>query len=274
MISRRCFNKKGVIKRIAYVFTFILLVTALSSMTFYTAGSASRIIPSDHCEGGDCCINSDCSCPNCEGRGKPGGVCENCDGDLCPNCGNCYICGKSPCPECRDNFLHTDDRYGDVTVEDDPVPLLSTLEPDFFLFAPMGIPTWSIFNLILTVTGILLSMLTILQALFQKKEEFNEVDRYAAKIMKDNCAQNDKLLEFLENEDQYNKRRRLIAFCIKYVLSFAAALLLMLTQNFKGIIAIFDLWSVAHAIMFAGIIISGRLVFRKHQKELFEICKT
>jgi len=157
-----------------------------------------------------------------------------------------------------------------MIVEDDPIPLFSADGRDFFLFAPFGIPTWSIFNLILTVAGAVLSIITVIHAFIQKKEEFNEVDKYAAKIMAGNTAQNEELLVFIANEDQYNKRRRLTALVVKCVLSFCAVLLLILTQNFKGAVAVFDFWSVAHTAMFAGIIISGRLVFKKHREELIE----
>jgi len=233
MLLRQYFIKKGIIKRILLVLTALMLITALSAMTFYSAGSTGRIIPSDNCDGGNCCLSIDCSCTNCD------------NGEMTAQADNIHY---------------------DVVIEDEPIPLFSSNGRDFFLFAPMGVPSWAIFNLILTVTGVVLSLITVLRALRQKKEEFSEIDRQAAKFMEDDSIMTEEVIGFIENENLYTSRRRLIALVIKYVLSFAAALLLILTQNFKGVVAVFDFWSAVHAIMFTGIIISGRLVFKKHRK--------
>jgi len=274
MQPQRYFTKKEVVKRVLMFLTTISLITTLSAVTFYSAASTNRVIPSENCDGGDCCQSSDCSCPNCAGNGEsagePAGDCTLCGGArLCGTCNGCLDCGYNrfdDCPECSGLLLPEENSRGDVTVEDDPVPLFFVNDRGFFLFAPMGIPTWSVFNLILTAAGIFLSIITILRALYQKREEFTEVDKCAAKIMSGDSANKDELLIFIANEDNYNKRRRLIAFAVKYVLSFAAVLLLLLTQNFKGAIAIFDFWSAVHLIMFTGIIISGFLVFKKIER--------
>ncbi|MCL2819492.1 MAG: hypothetical protein FWD38_01460 [Oscillospiraceae bacterium] len=308
MVPRKYLLRKSVLKRITHVLTCILLIFTLSAATIYKAGSTgseNRITPSDHCDGGSCCIMSDCSCPNCDGRGEPGGICDDCGGDLCSHCGNCYSCGESPCPECRlycydcgslnlcatcngclDCGYNRKDgcpecgsvlapaalRNHEVIVENVPVPLFSADGRDFFLFAPMSVPTWSVFNLILTAAGVILSIFTILRAFLQKKEEFNNLDAEAEKIMEKESALTGDFLAAVDNENLYSERRRLTALIIKYLLSFCAALLLLLTQNFKGAVAIFDIWSVLHAAFFTGIIISGHLVFKTHKKEVQSEC--
>jgi len=232
MISQWLSLKRASIKRFLLTLTTISLIVAVSAMTSYNAGSVSRVIPSDYCDGGDCCVTSDCSCPNCY--------------------------GQSHLP---DGGFHQE-----VTVEDFPVPLFSADGRDFFVFAPMGIPAWALFNLILTATGLILSILIVLRALRQKKDEFNEFDEQAAKLMNNSCAQNEKLLSFVESEDLYSRKRRLTALESMYILSFGAALLLILTQRFNGSIAIFDFWSVFHAVIFGCVIMSGRLVFKKFER--------
>jgi len=280
MHPRRYFTKKAVVKRIVFILTAIVLITVVSSVTFYSASGAGRVIPSESCEGDDCCLKSDCLCPNCTGHGEPDGDCTRCGGKrLCGTCNGCLDCGYDrdiECIECGNQTVPAENKFtgfagfSEVTVEDDPVPLFKINDRSFFLFAPMGIPTWSIFNLILAVTGIFLSLLTIIRALCQKREEFTEVDKCAAKIMSGDFANKDELLVFIANEDFYNKRRRLVALAVKYILSFASVLLLLLTQNFKGVVAIFDYWSAAHSIFFTGIIISGRFVFKNFREELLK----
>jgi len=235
MISQSHIIKRRIAKRLLFILTAITLVLVLSAMTFYTAGADNRLIPSEHCDGGDCCTSSDCTCTNCTAH--PG-----------------YA------------------SYPEVIIEDEPIPLFSADGRDFFLFAPMGIPTWAIFNLIATAAGILFSLLTIFKAIKQKKHENNEVDEYTAKLVADNNAENEELLAFIENEDRYNRQRRLIALIAMYVLSFSAALLLILTQNFKGAVALLDFWSVAHTVILACLLVSGSLVFKKYRRELLEIC--
>jgi len=235
MTWRKHFIKRGIAKRILYAITTIMLITLLSAMTFYSAASSEHVIPSDYCNGDECCLSNDCSCPNCTGIVVPGS-------------------------------------FPEVIIEDYPLPLFSAVGRDFFLFAPMGVPTWSIFNLILTATGILLSILTILRAIKQKKDEFNEINEYATKLMTDDSAKNEELLAFIAKDEHFIKRRRLIALVIMYIFSFGAALLLLLTQNFKGAVAVFDIWSVVHAVMFTCLLISGNFVFKKFRKEQIKIC--
>jgi len=233
MFLQKLFSKKGFPKRIVCVFIIFVLMTFLSGLTTYSAEANFQVAVSDCCTGGECCTDNDCSCPNCTAHG---------------------------------NDTLSDGGFNEVTVEDDPLPLLSGKTNDFFMFAPMGVPTWSVFNLALTSAGILLSMLMIFRALLQKKQEFDEIDEAAYKIMTDNSTRDDEMLVFIENDERFTKRRRLFALGVKYVFSFSALILLFLTQNFKGIPALFDVWSPTHAALFAGIVISGSFVFKKLER--------
>ena len=224
------------LKRCCFALLYFVLISTVSVMTFINAGATVRIVPSDHCDGGDCCTDIECSCFDC--------------------CDNLSLTGFE----------------GEVAVEDEFIPLFSSDIPNFFLFAPFGMPTWAIFNLLLTAAGVLFTVITVARTLYQKKSENDEIDEQTKQIMIKNSLDSEGLLDIIENDEIYCRRRRLIALTVMYVLSFAAVLLLLLTQNFKGIIAVFDIWSVIHAIMFAFILSSGRLVFKTHGKELSQTC--
>jgi len=295
--------KSGSFKRFLYIMTAVLLIAALSSMTFITASSADRGAPrSPCCEGGSCCILSDCECPNCEDRDEPGTACSRCNGDLCANCGNCYECGTSPCPLCRDycfvcgsfDLCETcngcldcghnrdancpdcgeellpvndfgNDAFPDFIIEDGPVPLFSVGGLDFFMFAPPGMSAWAILSLVLTISGIIFSIVITILAIRQKESEHKEFDERTSELYSVNTLENLQLLGALENEEQFNKQRRLWALVMVYLLSFCAVLFLLLLQDFRGVIVLFDRWVIVHSIIFAGILVCGKLVFKRYE---------
>jgi len=117
---------------------------------------------------------------------------------------------------------------------------------------------------VLTFAGIVLAILFILRAVEQKKEENELVDKQTTLIKNSNSFNSEQLLKMVEEADRYNNRRRLSALTAMYVFSFGAALLLLLTQNFLGLITVFDFWSIAHSIMLVGILFSGKFVFTKY----------
>ena len=296
-------KKSYLIKKYLYIFIAVLLIMTLSSMTFINMASAARVIPvSSCCDGGDCCILSDCECPNCEDRGEPGSICGRCGGDLCANCGNCYDCGTSPCPLCRDycfncgsfNLCHTcfgcldcghnqdpecpecgeeplliseadDNIYRELTIEDSPVPLFSAAGFDFFLFAPFGMPSWAILSLLLTLAGIVFSFIVIIRSARQKERENKEFDERTAKLSGVNSLENVQLLSALENEERFIRQRRLWALIALCFLSFSALLLLVLIQDFRGVVVLFDFWVVIHLALFSGILICGKLAFKRYE---------
>ena len=296
-------------RQVFLVIAVILLIAALVSMALDLTASAGfdstshgeTVTPSAHCDGGECCIMSECTCPSCEGRGDPGGVCDRCGENLCPDCGNCDNCGTSPCPHCRDtcfecgsfnlcdtcngcldcgynrdpdclecgDFLFFIADTGNVIpVGEPPVTLFSNDGFDILLFAPFGTPAWAIINVVLTVAGVILTFATIIRAVGRKKGENNEIDKYVALFHVDSYVDTQTLI-ILNDDERYNKRRRLWVFVTMYVLSIAAVMFLVLIQDFRGVIALFDWWTIIHSMLFAGIVICCRLVFRKPAKRLY-----
>jgi len=171
------------------------------------------------------------------------------------------------CPECSEETLVITDYYSETTIDDEPVPLFSAAGLDFFLFAPFGIPAWAILSLIFTIAGIVFSFFVIIRTARQKKEENKAFDERSAKLHSVNSLENMQLLGILESEERFIKQRRLWALVMTCFLSFSAVLFLVLMQDFEGIVVLFDWWVIIHSVLFAGILICGKLVFKKYEFE-------
>ena len=263
MITLNKSGKRKPLKRIFLFATVIFLITVLSQATLFSALSVNNVTPSDHCEGGDCCIRSECSCPNCEGRGVPGGICEDCGDDLCTNCGNCCTCGTSPCPECRNQI-------NEVSIDDEPVPLIAIGNSGILLFAPFGVASWAISNLLLTAAGLVCAFIVILKAVRNKRNENSILSNRINHLSNRNLHNNEYAIEMIGSHERSSKRRRLSLMTVMYVLSFGSVALLMVFQNFRGIIALFDWLTAIHILLFAGVLVSGGFVFRKKQNYAFK----
>jgi hypothetical protein len=155
---------------------------------------------------------------------------------------------------------------GSLDIEDEPLPLFNLFGAPVFFFAPVGKPAWAILNVLLTIAGIVISIITILRAVNQKKIENKNVDNQCSAMVRNtDNFNNDVFVDLIKHKEQYNKKRRLGALISMYVLSIGALIFLLIVQDFRGIIAIFDRWVIIHAILFIGVIICNKLVFRKYE---------
>jgi len=145
-----------------------------------------------------------------------------------------------------------------------PVLMLTESGFEILLFAPFGMSAWAIMNILLTFAGIVLTFITIIRAVRQKKTENNGVERYVALFNIDSYIDTQTLV-ILNNGEQNNKRRRLGAFIAMYTLSIGAVMLLILVQDFTGAIALFDWWTIVHTALFAGILVFYRLIYIKNE---------
>jgi len=271
--------------------TFIFLLIILFISVFFIPTVSAQC-----CDGGDCCIQNDCWCPMCWDRGEPGGICEHCGSDLCPECGNCYNCGQSPCPTCRttciecggplcehcrgcldcghgrdqncpycgdEEELPLDGGDGVFFIDDsgDLIPLASLWGADVFLFAPFGTPAWIITNLIAGITGGLLLVIATLRIILHKRKETMRIEAELAGINFDESIKSKGIFGVLVKiEAKYTEHRNNVYITMGF-LALLGVIILILTQSFRGIIAIFDWWTIIHIMLFAGIIICNKLVF-------------
>jgi len=153
-----------------------------------------------------------------------------------------------------------------LDIGDDPLPLFNVFGTPVFFFAPIGMSSWALLSVLLTIAGIALSILTILRAVYQKKTENKNVDnQYSAMLRNADSFNDDIFFELIKHKEQYNKKRRLAALLLMYILSISALILLLIVQDFRGVIALIDWWTFIHASLFLGVVICNKLVFRKNE---------
>jgi hypothetical protein len=272
------------------LFIVCVVLLIVFSIMIFTLTTASATASCPNCGGvgeptgafcdlcGSCgsCFGCGYACIDCCGDGRRCGecCCEFC-GDLCDTCGGCLECEQGCDTECLD--------YGDapvseyepyyheiVDIDDDLLPLFDIFGTPIFFFAPIGMPAWAILSVLLTIAGIFLSLVTILRAVNQKRNENKNVDnQYSAMVNNVDSFNDDVFIDLIKHKEQYNKKRRLGALISMYILSIGALILLLMVQNFRGVIALFDWWVIIHAVLFIGVIICSKLVFRK-DKDLTE----
>jgi hypothetical protein len=188
---------------------------------------------------------------------------------MCDICGGCLECGNFCDPECPGcgNSPVADNQpyYRDILdIEDDPLPMFNIFGTPIFMFAPPGMPSWAIMNVLLTIAGVVLSIITILRAVSQKKTENKNVDNQCSAMLRNvDSFNNDTFISLLKHKEQYNNKRRLGALISMYVFSIGALIFLLIVQDFKGVIALFDRWVFIHAILFIFVVICNKFVFRK-----------
>jgi len=120
--------------------------------------------------------------------------------------------------------------------------------------------------LVLTALGVGFTAFVIYRAVRQKKDENDAIDEHSSLLRNIDSFDNEKVCRVVEEKERYNKRRRLGAFSLMYTFAAAAVLLIILFQDFKGIIVLFDWWVIVHAALFTGVLVSGKLVFRKYEE--------
>jgi len=150
-------------------------------------------------------------------------------------------------------------------VEDNPAPLFSIGNLDFFIFAPEGMPYWAILSLILTAAGIVYSITTIIRAVSRKKHENRIINDYYGSLYYDEPTCNADVAAAIEEREKTSGNYRFAALSVMYFLNIVCVLLLFLVQKFKGVIVLFDWWVLIHAVIFAFIILCGELAVKKQK---------
>jgi hypothetical protein len=190
---------------------------------------------------------------------------------MCDSCGGCLECknGYDPeCPDCGNAPVAVNESYYPdiLDIDEDLLPLFDLFGTPIFFFAPVGMPSWAILSVLLTIAGVVISIFTILCAIRQKKTENINVDNQCSAMVRNvDSFNNDVFIDLIKHKEQYNNKRRLAALILMYVLSIGALVILLIIQNFRGVIAIFDRVTIIHAILLIGIIVCCTLVFRKYE---------
>jgi Mg2+/citrate symporter len=119
-------------------------------------------------------------------------------------------------------------------------------------------------SLLLTATGVALSVAVTRRALRQKKNENKAISKHT-EMLHNAEIDGAKIAELVDSKERYNKRRRLSFLNLMLALAILNTMLFVLLQDFRGIIVVFDWWALLHAIILACVALCGKLVFRKNE---------
>jgi len=150
-----------------------------------------------------------------------------------------------------------------------------------YLFAPWGTPSWAILSLLLTVLGVIISTFITTRAIIQKKNENASIAGFTGLDLNDDGMKKKKFPGSFFNsgilssynglfsvEKSKNERRKLTYLGTQIVLVIFTIILILLVQDFRGIIVLFDWWVLIHSALFGAIVYCGVKVPGKHRKQI------
>ena len=141
--------------------------------------------------------------------------------------------------------------------EDDEVVVIEIIDEATPLAAPTEIRgSWALWNLILSIAGAILALMMGIRVLMKKRQEKeNEDGRAAAKASTD------------DDESEEKKRGRLLLTLAIPFLAIVGIILFILTQDMRLPMIMIDWWTLAHAILFIGGIVSYIFAYKKEKDE-------
>ena len=198
----------------------------------------------EHCT---CCRYDGCdnrySCENCQ-KCSEHCICDTCIYENCENAATCSSCGMcnvhcnccahencnnkricSFCGKCSEHCTCITSLADGTIISDDIFPLANQRAPLFtfmgnnvYLWGPLNIASWALVNLLLTIAGIIMAVLFVTK---RKKEN--------------------------PDTDTKQRKRFFLTACSLCVI---AILLFIITQDLTALIALFDIWTIAHMAIF------------------------
>jgi len=154
---------------------------------------------------------------------------------------------------------------------DDSIPLFTFGNSNVYLFAPFDVPSWTVINLVLTVISIVLVILITFIIIRIKKRYDKEIIKDVLEVQRDfvsddNSLNTIEIVNTLEKVERTQFDRKSKGFIVAGILAIISITILLITQNFIGIIALFDWWTIAHIIILAGVIIGVKIVLDKKEE--------
>jgi uncharacterized membrane protein len=124
-----------------------------------------------------------------------------------------------------------------IYIEERPLPLVLWSEG-----------TWALWNLILSLAGAALALMTGIRVLMKKREEKDAENIYAEKSEKKKCS-------------------RLFFILATPLLAIVGILLFILTQDMRLTVIMTDWWTPVHVVLFAGGIFSYVFAYRNEKTD-------
>ena len=180
-----------------------------------------------------------------------------------------------------------------TALEDPPVPLAPNDPSEPYtiqignlqipLAAPPGFNAWALMNLILSILGVALAIVTIKRYRTQRKIEQDEEDAIKEQLlMREGIIADEETgvtaamseaeattLAASETGDEIDKRKQtgLVWPVGVGIVSVAAIILFVLTQDMNNPWVLLDRWTIAHGIMFTAKIAAYYMMFKKQNKD-------
>jgi len=139
-------------------------------------------------------------------------------------------------------------------IQDDAPPLVTTPfgRGGLLLFAPRGVPSWALMNLILSLIGIVLAAVTLGYALFRRRNDDREFER---EYRTDHG-------HIREEEEVRYRRYGLIFLVIAVIISIISIIIFVLTQDMRNMMVLLDWLTLIHVILLAAQIVAIALTRR------------
>jgi len=144
--------------------------------------------------------------------------------------------------------------YAPIELDETTPPRTSIFGRQFLLFALPEVDSWALLNLLMSIAGIILVVITVIRLLAHKIKEDKKVhDRIS------NSSNED--FENPENNDP-SKKFRLTWFAAGAVAALTAVIVFLLTQDITAIIALADWWTIIHIAILTVVAVSYVVVFK------------
>ena len=129
-----------------------------------------------------------------------------------------------------------------IEIGDEPIPLYA------------GRPLeWALLNLIMSLIGVVLGIITGVRVLRINKNEQYE-------------SEDEELYENEEYERRENKKRRLMWLIVTFLMAFAGIILFILTENMRHPMVMVDRWTIINFIILAIEILAVVLCFKENNQ--------
>ena len=123
------------------------------------------------------------------------------------------------------------------------------------LFAPMGMRSWALLNLVMAILGAALATFLAVRALFRRRSD-NRLDMAHAPD------------DFIEFEDENrNSPHRPVWLAVAFITGLLGILLFVLTQDMRSMMVLMDVWSIAHVLLLAAGVAATVLVTKRQKEE-------
>ena len=134
------------------------------------------------------------------------------------------------------------------------------------LFAPLGAGAWALFNLILSVIGVVFAALAGVRTYLRKRRLEDDELKYMDDEYIYTDDEREAHEEALEEEERRRKRRQ-IWLIVSIVAAVIAVILFIITQDMRMPMVFVDLWTPVHVVLLVIGIIACLLAIRRIRRD-------